>query len=51
MEYDEIYFGKPWANVYIDDNAFRFETWDKIDNKAKSIPASMNQKLNSALTY
>src|SRR5690606_31207523 len=21
VEYDEIYFGKPWADVYIDDNA------------------------------
>ena len=27
FEYDEIYFGKPWADVYIDDNAFRFSDW------------------------
>ena len=32
IEYDEIYFGKPWADVYIDDNAFRFTNWvDAID--------------------
>ena len=29
IEYDEIYFGKPYADVYIDDNAFKFESWDK----------------------
>ena len=45
VEYDEIYFGKPWANVYIDDNAFRFETWDKIDNKGKNLPASNESKI------
>lgn len=27
IEYDEIYFGKPWADIYIDDNAFRFSNW------------------------
>ena len=27
IPYDEIYFGKPWADVYIDDNAFRFSDW------------------------
>lgn len=30
VEYDEIYFGKPNANLYIDDRAFRFEDWNKI---------------------
>lgn len=45
VEYDEIYFGKPWANVYIDDNAFRFETWDKIDGKGKNLPASNESKI------
>ena len=25
--YDEIYFGKPWADLYIDDNAARFSDW------------------------
>jgi capsule biosynthesis phosphatase len=27
FEYDEIYFGKPWADVYVDDNAVKFTTW------------------------
>ncbi len=31
IEYDEIYFGKPNADVYIDDRALRFESWEKID--------------------
>ncbi len=30
IPYDEIVFGKPWADVYIDDNAVRFESWDKL---------------------
>jgi capsule biosynthesis phosphatase len=30
IPYDEIYFGKPWANVYIDDNAFRFTDWESV---------------------
>lgn len=32
IPYDEIYFGKPWADIYIDDNAIRFETWKQISN-------------------
>lgn len=28
IEYDEIYFGKPNAEVYLDDRALRFENWD-----------------------
>lgn len=27
VEYDEIYFGKPNAEVYIDDRAIRFTDW------------------------
>ncbi|MDD5362972.1 MAG: HAD hydrolase family protein [Ignavibacteria bacterium] len=30
IEYDEIYFGKPNANLYIDDRALRFNNWDNI---------------------
>ena len=30
VEYDEIYFGKPNAQLYIDDRALRFEGWDQI---------------------
>lgn len=30
IPYDEIVFGKPYAHVYIDDLAQRFETWDGL---------------------
>jgi len=30
VEYDEIYFGKPNAEVYIDDRALLFRSWDEI---------------------
>lgn len=33
VEYDEIYFGKPNAEIYIDDRALRFESWDRITNE------------------
>lgn len=33
IEYDEIYFGKPQADVYIDDNAIKFNAnWGEIEN-------------------
>jgi capsule biosynthesis phosphatase len=31
IEYDEIYFGKPNAEVYIDDRAIRFQNWSEIN--------------------
>ncbi len=34
VEYDEIYFGKPNADLYIDDRALRFETWDILTEEA-----------------
>ena len=33
IPYDEIYFGKPNAHVYIDDRAIRFDSWDKVNEK------------------
>lgn len=30
IEYDEIYFGKPNAEVYLDDRAFRFVSWLEV---------------------
>ena len=30
IPYDEIYFGKPNAEVYLDDRAVRFESWEQI---------------------
>jgi capsule biosynthesis phosphatase len=30
VEYDELYFGKPNAEAYIDDRAIRFSAWSQI---------------------
>jgi capsule biosynthesis phosphatase len=30
IPYDEIYFGKPNGNIYIDDRAFRFQDWENL---------------------
>jgi capsule biosynthesis phosphatase len=40
VEYDELYFGKPSADVYIDDNALRFRSWDEIAANGSNLPAS-----------
>lgn len=42
--YDEIYFGKPWADIYIDDNAIRFESWNDIKDDATNLPISSEMK-------
>jgi len=34
FEYDELWFGKPYANLYIDDKAFKFEgSWDSVNEE------------------
>ncbi|MBN9293821.1 MAG: capsular biosynthesis protein [Flavobacteriia bacterium] len=38
IPYDEIYFGKPWAHLYIDDNAFRFRNWNSIEDDGSNLP-------------
>ena len=45
VPYDEIVFGKPWADIYIDDNGFRFESWDKINDDGSNLPISNEKKL------
>ncbi len=30
VPYDEIHFGKPYADVYIDDLGYRFESWSHL---------------------
>lgn len=45
IPYDEIMFGKPWADIYIDDNAFRFSSWDDIKNDGSSLPISHEKKV------
>lgn len=47
IQYDEIYFGKPWANIYIDDNAFRFNNWNDIDADGMNLPDSNENKKQS----
>jgi capsule biosynthesis phosphatase len=43
VEYDEIHFGKPHAQVYIDDNAVRFESWQAIAGDGSTLPPSTEQ--------
>ncbi len=44
IEYDEIHFGKPHAQIYIDDNALRFESWDAIAGDGSNLPSSAEQR-------
>jgi hypothetical protein len=48
VPYDEIIFGKPWADVYIDDNAMRFNSWDEISKDGGNLPMSAEKKLAAA---
>ena len=45
IPYDEIYFGKPWAEIYVDDNGFRFEKWDDILGDGTGLPANKEKSL------
>ncbi len=45
VPYDEIVFGKPWADVYIDDNGFRFKNWDEISDDGSNLPISSEKRL------
>jgi capsule biosynthesis phosphatase len=40
VPYDEIHFGKPHAQVYLDDNALRFESWSSIAGDGSTLPVS-----------
>lgn len=44
IPYDEIYFGKPHADVYIDDNAYRFSSWDLVKDDGSNLPLSNEKK-------
>ena len=44
FEYDEIWFGKPHCEVYIDDNAFRFTTMNEISDDGLSLPISTEKR-------
>jgi len=45
VPFDEIYFGKPWADVYIDDNAVRFTTWNEIKDTGEELPIHNEESL------
>jgi capsule biosynthesis phosphatase len=44
IEYDELHFGKPHAQIYIDDNALRFESWDPIAGDGSNLPQSHEER-------
>jgi len=44
IPFDEIYFGKPQADVYIDDNALRFTEWGVIAADGTNLPASAESR-------
>jgi capsule biosynthesis phosphatase len=48
IPYDEIYFGKPHGDIYIDDNGFRFEGWDRIADDGSNLPISSEKRMNAA---
>jgi capsule biosynthesis phosphatase len=50
IEFDEFHFGKPHADVYIDDNAMRFEGWDKIAADGTSLPESSERRHADEIT-
>jgi capsule biosynthesis phosphatase len=39
VEYDEIYFGKPNAHIYIDDRGLRFSNWEAITPESLKLEA------------
>lgn len=45
VPYDEIFFGKPWADLYLDDNALRFTGWNGIDGDGSSFPRSTESQV------
>jgi capsule biosynthesis phosphatase len=40
VPYDEIWFGKPHADVYIDDNGYRFTSWNDVSGDGSTLPVS-----------
>jgi capsule biosynthesis phosphatase len=37
IPYDEVHFGKPLADVYIDDKGLEFNNWEQINTELKKI--------------
>jgi capsule biosynthesis phosphatase len=49
IEYDEIHFGKPHAQVYLDDNGLRFTSWNAIAGDGANLPCSTENELAKKL--
>lgn len=48
VPYDELWFGKPWADIYIDDNGLRFEgDWGDLPASAEDLPQSKEKAMES----
>jgi capsule biosynthesis phosphatase len=47
IEFDEIHFGKPHADVYVDDNAFRFHAWADVAPDGSNLPSSREAALRA----
>ena len=45
IPYDELHFGKPWADIYVDDNALRFESWATLAGDGSNLPDSSEHKM------
>lgn len=45
IPFDEIHFGKPHADVYIDDNAYRFTSWQELGPAGQGLPNSTEKQL------
>ena len=50
IPFDELHFGKPYADVYIDDNALRFSNWQAFSGDHFSIPVSNENSQSQPLT-
>lgn len=50
FEYDEIWFGKPHCQVYIDDNAYRFSSMELIADDGANLPRSNEESTRNNST-
>jgi capsule biosynthesis phosphatase len=50
IPYDEIWFGKPQADIYIDDNGYRFQSWKDIAADGSNLPVN-REKAEAARSH
>ncbi len=51
IPYDELWFGKPHADVYLDDNAVRFTSWDEVASDGSNLPISREKTKTTSLPH